>query len=447
MEVNQISNMNLEIDKIIISIVSGKNPIEINDIKDDIHPRTFKTNYSTHKEQIAQLVTKIESNESNKKMYLLSRISYSKPNIIDIDLCVAKSDVGKIQYYFVGRDLAKFYRFLPCYEFSIGNRKIQIRPKTGTSHAKFYPDSVKDYMIEIAINLRMLDLYCKKYKMVTGHTLKETKMLGLIIPFEIPEFYRGWTELLDSTEINSQDNPVKISEGKFLFGKNGITSGRAGWMLNLLFDKFPEFRKYCCPRVFNTCDLNNFILSEQTFAVTSWQRHSRFIIKVKKTHDNIDLKENIQESEVDEKEKIENEETKLDIVDNDESDENSDLNNIKLSDANLAKISQYNILIVDPWMRGLPEIVKNKLEEKNPLVEIKMYNRIIKDQSKEGSCVLCTLARLIYLITSIYLVDKEINESNESNLINEYTKYLNTPIPDFYAYLVKFLFRKTNLNV
>lgn len=438
---SQLSNTNLEIDKIIISIISGKNPIEINDIKDDIYPRSFKSNYNTHKEKIIQLIDKIESNQSNKKMYVLSRLSYLKPNIIDIDLCVSKSFDNKIQYYFVGRDLAKYYRFLPCYELNLVHKKIQIRPKTGTSHAKFYPDCVKDYMVEIAINLRMLELYCKKYKMVTGHTLKQTKLLGSIITFEIPEYYKGWAELIDPKQINSQDNPVKISEGKFLFGKNGITSGRAGWMLNLLFEKFPEFKSYCCPRVFNTCDLNNFILSGYTYAVTSWHRHSRFIIKIKKTDDINNLYEIEESKSLINKDSDEetNDDTKDDIS---EYNESNDLDNVDLSESNLKTISQYNILVIDPWMRSLPELVKNKLEQKNPLIEIKVYNRIIKDQSKEGSCVLCTLARLIYLITSVYFIDKQ-NITDNSNLIIKYTKYLNKPIPDFYAYLVKFLFRKT----
>ena len=435
MDIKQFTNTNESIDKIIISIVSGKNPIEINDIKDDIHPKTFKPNYETHKEQINQLIAQINNNDSNKKMFVLSRISYLKPNIIDIDLCVCKSDQKKIQYYFVGRDLGKYYKFLPCYELNLGNRKISIRPKTGTSHAKFYPDCVKDFMIEIAINLRMLELYCKKCKMVPGHMLKETKLLGSIIPFDIPPFYKDWVELTDHNEIYSQDNPVKIAEGKFLFGKNGITSGRAGWMLNLLFDKYPQFKNYCCPRVFNTCDLNKFILSEYTFAITSWKQHSRFIIKIKKTddinYDNISLENMI--TDLNE----ESDENKLDPEINEESDESKDLEE---SEKNI--IGLYNILIIDPWMKKLPDLVKNKLEQKNPLNEIKFFNRIIKDQSKEGSCVLCTLARLIYLISSLYLINKEEQIEN-NNLINEYIKCLNTPVPDFYAYLVKFLYRNT----
>ncbi len=438
-----VSIVNTEIDNIIINIISGRNPIEINDIKEETHPRTFKPNYDTHKEQINQLIVKIENNDSNKKMFVLSRISYLKPNIIDIDLCVSKSDLNKIQYYFVGRDLAKYYRFLPCYELNLGNKKIPIRPKTGTSHAKFYPDCVKDFMVEIAINLRMLELYCKKCKMTTGHTLKETKLLGLVIPFDIPEFYQSWNELTDHNEINSQDNPVKMSEGKFLFGKNGITSGRAGWMLNLLFEKYPQFNSYCCPRVFNTCDLNKFILSEYTFAVTSWKQHSRFIIKIKKSDDiNYDNNKEHEHDILESTEEISN-------ILSDEEEPNELIDEIideltNYTELETKKIGLYNILIVDPWMKKLPDLVKNKLELKNPLVEIKFLNRIIKDQSKEGSCVLCTLARLIYLITSLYFINTEELDENNITLVDKYIKHLNTPMPDFYAYLVKFLYRKTN---
>lgn len=433
-----LSIVNTEIDNIIINIISGKNPIEINDIKEETHPRTFKPNYDTHKEQINQFVAKIENNDTNKKMFVLSRISYLKPNIIDIDLCVSKSDLNKIQYYFVGRDLAKYYRFLPCYELNLCNKKISIRPKTGTSHAKFYPDCVKDFMVEIAINLRMLDLYCKKCKMTTGYTLKKTKLLGLVIPFDIPEFYKDWVELANKSELDSHDNPVKISEGKFLFGKNGITNGRAGWMLNLLFNKYPQFNSYCCPRLLNTCNLNKFILSEYTFAVTSWKQHSRFIIKIKKSDDiNYD---NIEPEHMTIDLNEESDGKKLDSqYDEEEFDES-----INLTESEKKIIGLYNILIIDPWMKKLPDLIKNKLEQKNPLNEIKIFNRMIKDQSKEGSCVLCTLARLIYLITSLYFINKEGLDENNTTLINKYIKNLNTPIPDFYAYLVKFLYRKTN---
>ncbi len=323
----------------------------------------------------------------------------------------------------------------------------------------------------------MLELYAKRQNMTTGSMLKANRLLGSIIPIIIPRTFISWGEIALPQEINSQDNPVKIKEGQFFFGKNGVTAGRTGWMLNLLFQKYPYYSEICCPRILKTCDLTRFIASDYTFAMTSWFKHSRFIIKINKesiinesqadeTVESVDesvdetiesvksVDETVESVDANESEKTDTEVKEDDSDDADDADEFDDSSSF-LTDSTLdsekielakKNMSKYEIWIVDPWMRKLPYDLSNKLSEKNsPELVIKLLNRTIKDQNKEGSCVLCSLARLIYLMSSIYQESKDPIIPSGSNLELEFIKNLNTPLPDFYAYLAKYLYRKTTI--
>ncbi len=430
------------INQLIIQVVSGNTTPELENIKNQSHPKTRKSNEQAHREQIIQLIDKIKISDRNKT-YVLTRLSYLHPNIVDIDLCVTKSSSGKINFYFVGRDLAFCYKSLPSYTVNLpNNRKINIYPRTGTSHSKFYPDLVEKPLIEIAINFRMLELYGRNQKMTTGALMKSNRLLGSDIPFDIPQLFGIWEELVSSQEINSGENPIKIKDGQFFYGKNGVGGGRTGWMLTKLFENIPHFAQLCCPRVISSYDLTRFIMSDFVFAMTSWNRHSRLIIKLNKSDEEFETAGPLEDNETEESDNSNqvgnnNEETENAIGDeveleseHDEQEPNHDLDMDLVKD----KFSSVKILIIDPWMKRLPEKVFTKLNEKNNLLDFKLYNRLIRDQNKEGSCVLCTLSRLIYLMSSV---------SIDSDLNKEIELQLNKPIPDFYAYLSKFLFRKT----
>ncbi len=418
-----------QINQLVIQVVSGYTTPELEIIKNQSHPKTKKSNEQAHREQIIQLIDKIKISDRNKT-YVLSRLSYLHPNIVDIDLCVSKSSSGKVNFYFVGRDLAFCYRSLPSYTVNLpNNRKINIYPRTGTSHSKFYPDLVEKPLIEIAINFRMLELYGRNQKMTTGALMKSNRLLGSDIPFDIPQLFSNWEELISSQEINSEENPIKIKDGQFFYGKNGVSGGRTGWMLTKLFENIPHFSQLCCPRVISSYDLTRFIMSDFVFAMTSWNRHSRLIIKLNKSDEEFETASLVEDNEVEETENVIGDEVELESEpDEQESNHDLDMDLIK------AKFSSVKILIIDPWMKRLPEKVFTKLNEKNNLLDFKLYNRVIRDQNKEGSCVLCTLSRLIYLMSSV---------SIDSDLNKEIELHLNKPIPDFYAYLTKFLFRKT----
>jgi hypothetical protein len=72
-------------------------------------------------------------------------------------------------------------------------------------------------------------------------------------------------------------------------------------------------------------------------------------------------------------------------------------------------------------MDGLPKVISFQLIPANPDIRIVFFTRKIKDQKKEGSCVLCAMARLVSLVDS--------TEPIETNALK--------PIGNFYAYLVK----------
>ncbi len=301
-------------------------------------------------------------------------------------------------------------------------------------------------MINGAVNFRMLEIYARSRNMHTGMSHKSDGLLGSVIPFEIPELFKGWVELSQHEEINSDNNPIKIQNGKFFFGKNGVTSGRTGWMINMLLRNMPEFAADCCPFVLKTVDMSRFMLSDYKYAMTSWEKHSRFVIKVpinsvtsQETEEQVDVHDEQTEEQTYEQteEKTEEQIEEYD-EENSEGTSNEDFSIGDNFEEFKNKCEQYEIWIIDPWMRRLPAKLDEKIKTRNnPILTIKLANRIIKDQDKEGSCVLCAVSRLVYLMSQTI----GSTSTTQQELIN----ILNQPIPDFYAYLAKYLFRKTKL--
>lgn len=95
--------------------------------------------------------------------------------------------------------------------------------------------------------------------------------------------------------------------------------------------------------------------------------------------------------------------------------------------------NEYDIWIVDPWKTRLKKERWDELILTNSKINIQFVKRFIKDQGSEGSCVLCSFARILYTLQSIDLNSHDDLLQLKDNLSN--------PIPDFTAYLTSYIFR------
>ncbi len=417
-------------------VISGQFPDELEIIKNKIH--RSKTNYEFHKTQILNKIEWFKQNHSEHKglVSILSRVSYNEPNVIDIDVCIAKSEItNDIKLFFIGRDLADCFTFLPKFKVTLSNGKtIIISPQKGAQHCRIYPYMVSNKLIEIGINLRLLELYARENNMTTGFLKKSTHLIGSVIPFDIPKQFLSFNDLTNPNEINSQDNPVKIRPGIFLYGNNGLKNGVMTQMLSLIFEKYPHYEQMVLKFPLLTFDLTKVLSSDVNFFFTSWDKHQRLLIKIPKSQ----IKNNIN---------IDNTEEESDGSKSD-SEGSISIKSINTTDINepdfkinIDKLLQYEVWIIDPWKKYVSDKILNKLRDKNPYTTFKFIRRSIKDQDKEGSCSMCSLARLLYLLATIYPNNAEPNIKPDILLSEEYIRNLNTPIPDFYAYLVKYLYR------
>ena len=148
--------------------------------------------------------------------------------------------------------------------------------------------------------------------------------------------------------------------------------------------------------------------------------------------DKKDLKEenDDEEDEDDEEENLDSKSINLDL---------SDLSSIDSSlqeelNMNNINFDEYDIWIIDPWKQRLKKETWDNIIQINSKINIQFVKRIRKDQGKEGSCVLCSLARILYTIHS---VDFDNNEEISLRL----KENLSNPIPDFIAYITSYIFR------
>jgi hypothetical protein len=100
-EINQTQLKNL-----ILTILSCKSPDLIRSLGSLFHPTISESNYDFHKKRIYDLIDKVKIFSGKKIDYIISRISFDKENNLNIDIHITKQN-DKIQFYFIGNDLAK----------------------------------------------------------------------------------------------------------------------------------------------------------------------------------------------------------------------------------------------------------------------------------------------------------------------------------------------------
>lgn len=336
---------------LVSSILMGIVVPELESIGLQTHP-SGKSNRDFHNSQIMEQVNKVCTTQYDKLDYTISRISLSKFNKINIDVHVQKSK-DTIQFYLAGPDLSEYYMFLP---------KIGHYPHTGPSHSKWYGLECRDKLVSIAFWLKMLEIIISHIKISPNYTQSKFGILGLEVPIIIPEKYQQDKLITSQEQINNKLNPSKISQGIFLFGKNGLGKDHTIGLLATLRKRFPHIESQVYPSVITGWNLSDFVTSSYKFALSSWNNHARICIK---------------------------------------------------------NCKNVHVLIIDTWMNGLPRAISSQLVPANPSVCIGFARRTIKDQQSEGSCVFCALARLISIVDVVESV-----ESNLTKPIEDFYAYL-----------------------
>ena len=323
----------------------------IEKVSNSKHP-SGKTNGDFHMSTINNLINIVI--KSNKKDFMLSRVSLRKTNFIHFDLHIQKND-DNIQFYFCGPDLVNYYMFLP---------KTRSGPKTGSNKSKWYQYCDIELIKSIANKLRLLEVGLLNVNIVDTYIESKLGILGVEVVFDIPEKYKEYSKVSDN--ISNNKNPIKISDGIFLYGKNGVVNIKSQFIIEKIRTEFVHISTLLFP--FFICDYNltDFHNSDYKYAVCSWNNHIRIL-------------------------------TKLSIMKN-----------------------KINIWIIDPWMDRLPRSINDNLIVINPSIKIGFYARNRKDQTNEGSCLFCALSRLVMLIDS----DKPIIDSLKEPIDDFYAYFV-----------------------
>lgn len=328
----------------------------------------------TQRAKIQELVDK--TTRGAKKAFNLTIFKAGDVNIIDVNVNIAKDEKGKLIFYLSGRGLKTYCSRL--LHFVIINQcgKNMHYPQNGSNFTKWYPFIGRciPIMLDMATNFRLLELYLREQRV--HRTIVDSKnILGIDIPIEIPDVYQPYTFLTRGT--NNIHNPKKMGTGKYIFGRNGITTEHVTKIVEIIRNKFYHLHGKIYPMNIDTDDLKDFYKSKHQFAIGSFStNHERLLIKY-----------------------------------------------------------DGSIFIVDPWMKYLPKKIMKNIDCEDETINVEFLQRSISDQDKEGSCVLCCIARMLYIADSLTLHDVYTKENIEQ-LVNE-------PITDFYAYLAHFVFRQS----
>jgi hypothetical protein len=421
-------------------------PRELREIGEKINPRTGKSNYEEHKEQIYKYIDEIRScllEPGRNKSYVLSSIKYGDVNIVDINLYVHKNYKDDLNFYFVGKDLANYFKMLPYFKIISKGKKEFINHSKGNNHSRWYPYTVKNFMVKIAVNLRLLELYFRELQSESIF-VRKNNILGSVILFEIPEEFKKYSFLVDNHEYNSQLNPLKIKPGLFVFQRNGVKNYKTNKMIRYIEDYFYHLSKKIFPFIIKSNDLTQFYTSKFVIGITNWDNHASIVIKVKRNTKSEIIRTNLIGEDMVEEDMVEEDMVEEDMVEEDIDEEDIDETSIDLDlsvlslqenlEVNNIDFDEYDIWIVDPWKKKLKKERWDNLVQTNSKINIQFINRIRKDQGSEGSCVLCSFARILYTINSIDL-------GSSDNISIHLKDNLSNPIPDFIGYLTSYIFR------
>jgi hypothetical protein len=147
------------------------------------------------------------------KYMVLSIVSLKYSPIINITVRTVTKPGQPTEYYIFGSDLRKYHMYLPkIYDKRTGKSSA---PRTGHKHSKWYPFFVAKTMKNIALHLRMLDIYLKTnhIRITPEYTTKTSGILGMEVLFEVPEDFE---DIVSVEDFENASNPIKRCEGIYV---------------------------------------------------------------------------------------------------------------------------------------------------------------------------------------------------------------------------------------
>lgn len=353
------------------------------------------TNYDYHYLEVINIISELQNihNEYNKN-YCISNVNLHESNIVDILVIFSKYSSGELYCGILGNDLKEHVHELPkiFYKNVLNSPKTSIMKQNFTFSGirkkrfmifKKYPYFCQNYFIEIAVNLRLLQMFLFDKQIIDIRDSKNTGILGLDVKVNIPAEINSHIYNVDKSL-----NPVKYGPGLFLFRKNGISYYNEFNVLRHLV-KIDCFKTiYHKPIHLDSHKLNpgedflNFIKDKTIFAYIGWDKHAKCLIK---------------------------------------------------------DYFRHVIYILDPWININFIFEKNKhfrfiykLAFDNQWTLI-FFPRQISDQPPgEGSCGIATFARLMYLSYTYQYIDYD------DSIVN----YFNVELPDWAAQSASQFIRK-----
>lgn len=329
--------------------------------------KTFNQVYKGEVNQVfhRKLIEEIDIRAKREmKDMVISMISLHSKPIIDIVVRTVTNPGKPTEYYIFGSDLRKYHMYLP----KICDKETAklLNPRTGAKHSKWYPFFVSQTMKNIALHLRMLDLYLKTNRIIITQNYNDstTGILGLEVSFEIPESFE---EIITVEDIKNSSNPIKKCDGIYIYGKNGVSNEKITNIASTIAS-ISKFKNVFPKQVSSDEEIIDFIKAPQTFAIGLWEHHARVLIKD---------------------------------------------NECKIID------------ILDPWKREFNELLFFTLERTLLTCgwSVNFISRRIAEQVRgEGSCVLVAFARLLFLASC----STTINKTKYNSLIPDFFAFLSS---------------------
>lgn len=358
---------------ILSAIVSGKGPLPLveygktNDL--------YNTLIKEVDDKISKLIASNTDTRTIRTAIYIGSITGITSNITTHVIFNCRKQ-GAIHFGILGSDLKPFIHNLPKY-IDMKTRKI-CSPFTLSDFTKVYPVFLRKMIVSITVNLMLFEHLFETHKITVTSEYK-TKIIGHLggeVKIEIPVDQQHLLEYFADESLEHPNNPRKVTEGRFNFNKNGITHSVTNRLLLEICIYISKISIETESKIFESYitsyDISEFLQSDKDIATCGWNHHSRIIIKVDSS----------------------------------------------------------NIVIIDPWMKFIPRALEPELIKANPDINFTILQRTIKDQlNGEGSCVLCSMSRLLsialeYKQTSLPLIE-----------------ICNKPISDINAYLVGRMYR------
>jgi len=317
---------------------------------------TFNQVYKYEQNKIyhQRLIEEIDAiAKRDMKDMVLSMVSLRSSPIVDITVRTVTRPGKPTEYYIFGSELRKYHMYLP----KIHDKRSGIlsAPRTGAKHSKWYPFFVDKTMKNIALHLRMLDIYLKtnRITITSEYTASTSGILGMEVLIKVPDDFQ---DMVSVEELENASNPIKKCDGIYVYGKNGVNKEITN-KIAMSIATSPKFSHIFSKQVTNSEDLLEFIKSTQIIAIGSWNRHARVLIK----------------------------NDALRVVD-----------------------------IIDPWKRHIDVETISDFNSTASTCDwsVNFVVRRIMDQVRgEGSCVLVAFARLLFLASFGVTIDKSKYEN------------------------------------